>query len=73
MSSKSKASKKTVPAAAIKMAKRMGVSLEGFELEAEEIWKKLDDMAANRPVEYQVSHDKYLHQKRFEIYAPETR
>ena len=51
---KSDSKKKALPAAAIKMAKRMGVNLDGFELEAEEIWKKLDDMAANKPVEYQV-------------------
>lgn len=59
MSSKSKSDskKKALPAAAIKMAKRMGVNLDGFELEAEEIWKKLDDMAANKPVEYQAFLD----------------
>jgi hypothetical protein len=46
-----------MPKEAIKFAKRLGVDLNGFELEAEELWKKLDDMAAHRPVEYQAFMD----------------
>lgn len=38
---------------AIKLAKKMGVKLDGYEAEAEEIWRKLDDMASNNPLEYQ--------------------
>jgi hypothetical protein len=46
-----------LPAEALKFAKRLGVDLNGFEFEAEELWRKLDDMAVNKPVEYQAFVD----------------
>jgi hypothetical protein len=46
-------SKPVLPADAIKFAKSMGLDLNGYEAEAQEIWKKLDYMAASNPVEYQ--------------------
>lgn len=47
------AMRNSLPPDVMKMAKQMGVSLDGFEAEAEEIWKKLDDMASSDPHEYQ--------------------
>ena len=42
-----------LPSEALNLAKQFGVNLEGFEAEAEEIWKKLDNMASNDPLQYQ--------------------
>lgn len=36
----------------IAMMKKQGINMDGFEAEAEDIWKSLDDMSAKDPDEY---------------------
>ena len=46
--------KKTgLPAEAMAFAKSMGVDLKGMEPEAEEIWKMLDNLSKNDPIQYE--------------------
>lgn len=42
-----------LPKEAIKFAKQMGISLDGLEPEAEDIWKMLDDLSSRDPSQYQ--------------------
>lgn len=41
-----------LPAEAVAFAKSMGIDLKGLEPEAQEIWKMLDDMSKNDPIQY---------------------
>jgi hypothetical protein len=42
-----------LPAEALKFAKSMGLSLDGLEPEAEDMWKMLNDMSNSDPLKYQ--------------------
>ena len=42
-----------LPPEALKFAKKMGIDLSGLEPEAQDIWKMLDEMSKNDPLQYQ--------------------
>ena len=42
-----------IPAEAVKFAKKMGIAMDGFEAEAEDIWSMLNDMSEKNMDEYQ--------------------
>lgn len=42
-----------IPAEAVKFAKKMGIAMDGFEAEAEDIWSMLNDMSEKNMEEYQ--------------------
>jgi len=53
MSSNDKAKKWSLPPEAKKFAKQMGVDMSGLEPEAMQIWKHLEKLSLDNPVEYE--------------------
>lgn len=60
--------RESIPPEVLKLAKSFGVDVSGFEAEAADIWKRLEDMSSNDPVQYEA----FLSQQMNEAKAEES-